>query len=360
MFDKDMLSGLRVALMGGAGFIGHNTALKLKELGAEPHVIDGLQVNNLGYYASSYSENPNSDVYIALINQRLELLRSAGIALHVIDIRDYHLVSTTLSLIKPDVIIHLAAVAHANRSNKDPFSTFDHSMRTLENVLDAARSKRIHTIYLSSSMVYGNFEGIAATEERECRPMGIYGALKFGAEKLVIGYNQVFDLPYTIIRPSALYGERCVSRRVGQAFIENALKGIDLTVNGDGTDALDFTYIDDLVEGIVLCITKAEAKNEIFNLTFGEGRQIQEMAQIVLDSFPGLELSYKPRDSLMPERGTLSIEKAKQLLGYAPQHPLESGFKRYISWYKVFASANPDLFELSSVSKSFSVLQTKN
>ena len=71
----------------------------------------------------------------------------------------------------------------------------------------------------------------------------------FGAEKLVIGYNQVFDVPYTIVRPSALYGERCVSRRVGQAFIENALSGKDLIVNGDGTDALDFTYINDFLDG---------------------------------------------------------------------------------------------------------------
>jgi nucleoside-diphosphate-sugar epimerase len=344
MFNKGKLAGCRVALMGGAGFIGHNLALKLKELGAEPHGVDGLQVNSLGYYASGYNENPNAEIYISLINERLELLRKHKIDLHIIDIREYHTVTATLNHIKPDVIVHLAAVAHANRSNKDPFSTFDHSMRTLENVLDAARSFGTHTIYFSSSMVYGNFDGVAATEDRECKPMGIYGALKYGAEKLVIGYNQVFDLPYTIIRPSALYGERCVSRRVGQAFIENALNGIDLTVNGDGTDALDFTYIDDLVQGVILCITEAAARNEVFNLTFGAGRQIKEMANIVLDSFPGLKLGHKPRDSLMPERGTLSTEKAKRLLGYSPQYPLEEGFKQYVDWYKDFANLNPSLF----------------
>jgi len=344
MFNRGKLAGCRVALMGGAGFIGHNLALKLKELGAEPHVVDGLQVNSLGYYASGYNENPNAEIYISLINERLELLRKHKIDLHIIDIREYHTVTATLNHIKPDVIVHLAAVAHANRSNKDPFSTFDHSMRTLENVLDAARSFGTHTIYFSSSMVYGNFDGVAATEDRECKPMGIYGALKYGAEKLVIGYNQVFNLPYTIIRPSALYGERCVSRRVGQAFIENALNGIDLTVNGDGTDALDFTYIDDLVQGVILCITEAAARNEVFNLTFGAGRQIQEMAQIVLNNFPGLKLSHKPRDSLMPERGTLSIDKAKRLLGYSPQYPLDTGFREYIEWYQSFANANPNLF----------------
>ena len=127
-------------------------------------------------------------------------------------------------------------------------------MRTLENALDTVRERKPHFIFFSSSMVYGNFEGEAVTEERVCEPLGIYGALKYAGEKLVIAYHQVFGLPYTIVRPSALYGERCVSRRVGQAFIENALRGLDVTINGDGSDCLDFTYIDDLVQGIVLCM----------------------------------------------------------------------------------------------------------
>lgn len=338
------LKGRRVAIIGGAGFIGHNLALELKRLGAEPHVVDGLQVNNLGYYTSGYTTDPNAERYISFINERLSLLRKNEIGLHIIDVRNYQLISRTLTSIKPDVIVHLAAISHANRSNKDPFSTFDHSMRTLENVLDVSRNDGTHVIYFSSSMVYGNFEGDAVTEDRKCNPMGIYGALKYGAEKLVIAYNQVFDLPYTIIRPSALYGERCVSRRVGQAFIENALMGRPLTINGDGMDALDFTYIDDLTQGVILAILKKEAVNETFNITYGSARKIKQMAEIVLSEFPGLKLTLNPRDGLMPERGTLNIDKAKQLLGYAPQYPLEKGFIQYIKWYKEFAEHNPKLF----------------
>lgn len=345
MFDLEKLKDKRVAIVGGAGFIGHNLALKLKELGAEPHVIDGLQVNNIGYYTSDYEKNVNAERYIAFINERLSLLRKAKINLKIIDVRDYHDISNTIDEINPEVVVHLAAIAHANRSNKDPFSTFDHSMRTLENVLDITRSKGIHVIYFSSSMVYGNFDGEAVTEDRVCNPMGIYGALKYGAEKLVIGYNQVFDLPYTIIRPSALYGERCVSRRVGQAFIENAITGKDLTVNGDGEEGLDFTYIDDLVQGIILSITKSESINQIFNITFGAARSINQLAKIVMTKFPGIKLHHKSRDGLMPERGTLSIVKAQKLLGYNPQHPVEKGFIQYINWYQYFAENNPQLFK---------------
>ena len=158
-------------------------------------------------------------------------------------------------MINPDIIIHLAAVSHANKSNKDPHSTFDHSFRTLENTLTYAKNNKTHVIYMSSSMVYGNFES-EDVNETECEPIGIYGTLKYSGELLVKAYNQVFDLPYTIIRPSALYGERCVSRRVGQIFIENAIQGLDITINGDGEEKLDFTYIEDLIQWIGLCCEK--------------------------------------------------------------------------------------------------------
>src|SRR3989338_375913 len=104
-------------------------------------------------------------------------------------------------------------------------------------------------------MVYGDFDSETVTEESPCNPIGIYGALKYAGEKIVIAYNQVFGLPYTILRPSALYGQRCVSRRVGQIFIENALQGLDVAINGDGADQLDFTFIDDLVGGVVKVLT---------------------------------------------------------------------------------------------------------
>ena len=250
------------------------------------------------------------------------------------DARDYHGLSRILNEIEPDILVHLAAVAHADRSNKDPYSTFDHSLRTLENSLDIARGRCSQFVYFSSSMVYGNFDGQMVEESRHCEPLGIYGALKYSGEKIVIAYQQVFDLPYTIIRPSALYGERCVSRRVGQAFIENALAGRSLTVNGDGSDGLDFTYIRDLVDGVVLSLNNEQAYNQTFNLTYGEGRTLNEMISILKSEFSDLLVEHKPRDTLMPERGTLSIDKARSLLGYEPLWPLEKGFRQYLDWYR--------------------------
>lgn len=337
------IKGKHIALIGGAGFIGHNLALELRRQGAEPHVIDGLQVNNLGAFSNSTGDI-NKALYLDMIYDRLSAIHDARIPLHVVDARDYHALSRTLDDIKPEIVVQLAAIAHANRSNKDPYTTFDHSFRTLENALDVAREGRVHFIYFSSSMVYGNFDGDAVEEDRHCAPLGIYGALKYGGERLVIAYHQVFDIPYTIVRPSALYGERCVSRRVGQAFIENALRGMTLSVNGDGSDALDFTYIADLVQGLILCMTRPEARNQTFNLTYGGARSLQQMIEILRAEFPGIVVKYQPRDQLMPERGTLNINKARRLLGFEPQWPLEKGFVRYIHWYKDLAGRRAELF----------------
>ena len=108
------------------------------------------------------------------------------------------------------------------------------------------------------------------SEQDSCKPLGIYGALKYSGEKIVEAYNQVFGLKYTIIRPSALYGERCISRRVGQIFIENCLNHKSLEISGDGEDMLDFTNIKDLAEGVAKVILNKQSINQTFNLTFGK------------------------------------------------------------------------------------------
>lgn len=329
------LTGRRVALIGGAGFIGHNLALALKERGAEVAVIDGLEVNNIVHYSAMPSTDPNRDLYIKILLERLDLLTHSGIELDRVDARDYHQLSRTLSVFEPDTVVQLAAVAHANRSNKDPFSTFDHSMRTLENALDWSRGENLERfVFFSSSMVYGNFLTPEVAENHPLDPIGIYGALKLGGEKLVIAYNQVFDVPFTILRPSALYGPRCVSRRVGQAFIESALVGANLRVDGDGDEKLDFTYIDDVVNGVIASITHDGARNQIFNMTAGKGRSLRDLVSLVQEHFPEIEVEYVERDHLRPFRGTLSMEKAKRLMDHEPKVELEEGLEKYVRWYR--------------------------
>lgn len=332
------LSGRRIVLIGGAGFIGHHLALALKERGADVSIVDALGVNNvLQHFTANVAFPQQRGLYLRILMERLDLLREAGIPIHPDDARNYYTLRDRLEEIRPHAIVQLAAVAHAAKSNREPHGTFEHSFQTLENALDVARLLPVeHFVYFSSSMVYGTFPAGFVTEETACNPIGIYGALKFSGEKLVIAFNQVFDLPYTIVRPSALYGPRCVSRRVGQLFIESALQGHDITVHGDGSDRLDFTHVADLVNGVVRVLEHERARGEIFNLTFGESRSIADMVEIVKEHFPEVGVHYEPKDRLMPDRGTLSVQKARDLIGYEPEHPLEKGYADYINWYKGF------------------------
>lgn len=331
------VAGRRIALLGGAGFIGHHLALDLAEQGAEVLVVDSFQVNNL--LAVKHGEGyVNRELYLRMLEERLRLLREAGIPVLPQDARDYGALSNLLKAEEPEVVVHLAAVSHANRSDKDPFTTFDHSLRTLENALDYARGNVDHFVYLSSSMAYGDWAADEVDEASPLDPIGIYGALKAAGELIVKAYQQVFGLDYTIVRPSALYGPRCVSGRVGQVFVENAISGLPLRVRSDGGGRLDFTFIDDLVQGIRLAIEHPAARNETFNLTYGKGRTIAEVAALVSEEFPDGEVisEHIDPDRLQPRRGTLSVAKARRLLGYEPRFPIEEGFRRYIDWYRSF------------------------
>ena len=119
--------------------------------------VDNLMINNLISVIGNNDGLKFKKLNKKIIDSRLEILEKKDIDLKILDARDYHAISKMLDEVRPDVIIHLAAVSHANRSNKDPFTTFDHSFRTLENVLDASRGNIERLIYFSSSMVYGNF-----------------------------------------------------------------------------------------------------------------------------------------------------------------------------------------------------------
>ena len=124
----------KIAIVGGGGFIGHNMAISLKKRGHKPYIIDSLAVNNMLSFTDS--EIKNRKLYWAILNQRIELLHENDIQINIEDARNYSAMTRLVNLHNPDVIIHLAAVSHANKSNKDPHNTFDHTLRTLENSLD--------------------------------------------------------------------------------------------------------------------------------------------------------------------------------------------------------------------------------
>ena len=219
-----------------------------------------------------------------------------------------------------------------------PGFCFDLQLITLRNVLEYTRlfpGVVNQVMFLSSSTVYGDFETPTVDENVRPKPYGIYANAKYMGERLIRTYNDQYGLGVTIVRPSALYGERCISRRVSQAFIENALMGKPLLLEGGGDGRLDFTYIDDLIDGMIRAMAAHEGpgSSNTFNLTFGNARTILELADIVKSVVPKAILEERPRDKIKPVRGTLSTKRAEEFLGFKAQWPLETGYKRYCEWY---------------------------
>ena len=323
----------KVLLIGGAGFIGHNLALKLADEGHNVTIADSFSVNNLTNLSVSYDTVTDANVYAQFIKERINLLKNASIKFELLDARNKYDISSLLDA-DYEVVYLLAAVSHASRSNRDVKFAIENSYYPFLNVLTALQNKpNTRLVYLSSSTVYGDFTKDIVDEDDECKPFGMYAVMKRNAELLLIETSKHTELNMSIVRPSALYGERCISRRVSQIFLENAFAGRPLIFKGSKDEKLDFTYIQDLIQGLILAGFHDKATGQIFNITFGDAQKVLSLYEILTDYFDPIELSIENRDQATPKRGTLSNEKARTLIGFSPEFPLEIGYRRYIEWY---------------------------
>ncbi len=338
---RDIMSKERVMLVGGAGFIGHHLALELRAHGVDTLVLDNLMQNNIVANVSSGGLDPfRRALYHRFLLDRFTAMREAGVAIVNADARSLADLSWAIHNYQPTHIVHLSAIASALEAKKDPGYCFDLQLITLRNVLELARSNSCikHVMLISSSTVYGDFETPTVDETTRPQPRGIYANTKYMSERLVRTYADQYGLATTIVRPSALYGERCISGRVSQAFIENALRGKPLLLEGGGSGRLDFTHISDLVNGMVRGLAYCERMGQkpytnTYNLTFGNARTIADLAAVVKDVIPEAILEDRPRDDNKPVRGTLSIERAREQLNFVPSQTLETGYRRYCQWY---------------------------
>ncbi len=313
-----------VLITGGCGFIGHHLALAMKRLGRRVTVLDDFRFE-LKY-----------PVYQRFIDARFARLAEAGIPIIRGDAADPAAVAAALERSRPDRIVHMAAIVSSAACDRDPQAGYETNLHATQRVLETIRGRSSirQFVFFSTSMVYGHFASGSVTEASPLNPIGIYGAAKLAGEHMTRAYHNIFGLPYTIVRPSALYGPTCVNRRVGQIFIEAAILGRPLTLEGGGEDLLDFTHVDDLVQGLVLVLTHPAALNETFNLTFGNSRPIKDLVAILKTRFPDIQVESKPWTETVPHRGTLDVGKARLMLGYSPRIPIDEGYPRYVDWYR--------------------------
>lgn len=331
------LAGERVLLIGGAGFIGHNLALSLAAGGVKTGVLDNLMLNNLVDNVYGTRDAQQRALYMGFLLSRFSLMREAGVELINGDARLAFDLSNVFEEFRPTKVVHLSAIASSVDAKQVPGLMFDLQLVTLRNVLELTRTifQEVNQVmFLSSSTVYGDFEGDSVNENTRPKPKGIYANTKYMGERLLRTYASQYGIGSTIIRPSALYGERCISRRVSQVFIENALTNKPLLLEGGGDGKLDFTDINDLTDGMIRALAfHKSAETQTFNLTLGNARTIADLASVVASVIPNVKLEERPRAVEKPVRGTLSIERAQSAIGFSPKSTLESGYRRYCQWY---------------------------
>jgi nucleoside-diphosphate-sugar epimerase len=319
---------VKVLVTGGAGFIGHNVVRILESQGHECIVIDTC---------TDYGFIPREELTY-LVDNRLKRIKSR---IRSIDIRESTFVDTIFKTYEPEVVIHMASFPRQKVVEQNPVLASDVMSNGLINLLEKSKKYAVKKfVYISSSMVYGNFE-TDVDETAQCNPIGQYGIMKFMGEKLVEDYSRRGCFDHVIIRPSAVYGEWDVEDRVVSKFMTKAMRGETLKVNGSD-EVLDFTYVEDTAQGIVLAATKESANGNIYNITRSEQRQwnLKDAAELAIKIAGQGSLVVAPRDLSFPKRGRLDISRAVRELGYTPQVNVEQGFQRYYDWY----SQNPVLW----------------
>ena len=306
-----------VLITGGMGFIGHHVAAKLQTIGWKISIIDLVQMGSL-------------------IEQRMDHVKAKKIDYHNIVDRD----SMELYMMKNKIthILHLANHANQAQVAADPVGAVNSIVNSTAHMADIAKKHGCKFVYLSSSMVYGDFKFIPAPEEHPLNPVNLYGILKKQAEEIISEFLRGTD--YTIIRPSAVYGPRDNFRRVINKWCFAALKNDPIEVNNPA-ELLDFTFVDDLADGIALAVDEEKTHGTIYNMTAESSRSLGEVAQMIrYMSGSKSKIVIRPANAEMPARGALNSSDARHHLKWKPVTDLETGIEKTIDWMRPWAENN--------------------
>lgn len=310
---------MKFLITGGLGLIGHSVTIKLEAKEHEVVIVD-TQTN--------YGIIPQDELDYLMSERRKKITTDR---IYRIDINDSASVDWVIREHQPDVIIHMASFPRQKVVNANPALGAQVMMEGLINVLESAKRHDVErVVYISSSMVYGDFED-QVTEDSECNPIGQYGIMKLAGEHLVKDYHRRGAFDYIIIRPSAVYGPLDVEDRVVAKFMLAAMRGETLKVNG-AEETLDFTYVDDAADGIVSAATRIMSANRIYNITKSHSVTLLEAAEMIVKIVGKGTVEVRDKDADFPSRGALNIERAKVILGYDPKVDVEEGFQRYYDW----------------------------
>lgn len=309
----------KVLVTGGLGLIGHNVVQRLLAQGHEVSLTDTC---------TNYGMIPQDELDYLTAERRKKIPDARA---HKVDIADQDGIDWMFRTYKPDTVIHLASFPRQKVVNANPQTGSRAMSEGLLNLLEASKKhSTCKFVYISSSMVYGNFED-DVTEDWECHPQGQYGIMKLAGEWLVRDYTRSTGMSHTIIRPSAVYGPLDVEDRVVSKFLLTAMRGGTIKVNGVG-EKLDFTYVDDVADGIAAATVSTNTNNQTYNITRGHARSLLDAAELAVKIAGKGFIEVRDRDLNFPSRGALNINRARQDFNFNPTVDIDKGFQTYYEW----------------------------
>ena len=312
---------------GVAGFIGMYTAKRLLEHGHEVVGLDNLN----DYYEPE------------LKSYRLsQLMPYENFKFVELDLANREGMAALFAVEKFERVIHLAAQAGVRYSIENPFAYVDSNLIGMMTVLEGCRHNRVeHLVYASSSSVYGMNDKIPFSEDDQVdNPVSLYAATKKSNELMAHSYAKLYKLPVTGLRFFTAYGPAGRPDMAPWLFTEAILQDKPIKVFNHGKMMRDFTYIDDIVEGVVRIQDKPPADNipyKLFNIGNNEPIQLTRFIQAI-EKATGktaekIMLDMQPGDV---ERTYADTERLEEAVGYKPETEIEQGIEQFVEWYKAY------------------------
>src|SRR4051812_14693827 len=310
---------MRILVTGGAGFIGSHLVEKLLATGHEVSILDDF-----------------NDFYDPQI-KRANVAGVAGdIAIHRVDLRDTARVNQLFHQEKFDAIVHLAARAGVRPSISEPQLYYDTNVSGTLHLLEAARRTGIERfVFASSSSVYGICKEVPFSEDFHLtQTISPYAATKVAGEFLCSTYSHLYQMRIVALRFFTVYGARQRPDLAIHQFTRKIDAGQPIDQFGDGTTRRDYTYIDDIIQGVMAAVGYNGPLYDLFNLGESETIELKELIAAIENA-----LGKKAKINQLPEHpgdvplACADISKARKLLGYNPTTPLSVGLPKFVEWY---------------------------
>lgn len=317
----------KVLLTGGAGFIGSHLCESLVENGVEVVILD------------EFNDFYDPAVKRANLNQV-----ASRVTVVTGDIRDEGLVGKLFAAEKFDAVFHFAARVAVRPSIRDPRTYFSTNLDGTLNLLEACRENGVKQfIFASSSSVYGvNKKAPFSESDLIARTISPYAASKLAGEQLCSNYSHLHGIRCICLRFFTVYGPRQRPDLAIAKFTRNILAGTPIDQYGDGSTARDYTYVDDIVSGVLAASRYRGSDFEIVNLGGSVTHTLSDLIALIENL-----LQKKAKINLLPDQpGDVpltyaDIAKARSLLGYSPRTTLEEGVRRYVDWVKTQQPPRP-------------------